>query len=657
MQWLSEGSLKLFPFFAKQRPHIKIMKTILLSLALLLFDVSIAQTVNSSPVQTVSNSHLTSETSILQSIRGNWFRADTPNQWEYGIYDSVSIIQNRMFTNKSIHKQGESIELTVQDKKNAAIETLLFTPQANGDYLIGFKGANRLPYTKEASIKPLTTTEPDFKEFIRKDTAYLQGYIDRYDPNTSDSNLYIGNELTGEDCPRVVNINPDGSFECKLILNYPIESNTRVGNHSTPFYIEPGQTLSIYIDNEGSYNDIKMMGPSAALSQMYDKLNDLIRYQIPLFVKARDGFPPHSYKKEVQAVSPKLDQIVDSLAETYKASPKAVHLIKNKLALEKGKALLNFMTHRRVYAERDTTNQALRTKVGNDYYDFLKHISLNDPSLLADAGYREFINRFEFMAPLIEVQSDAYNRKFFSSPTNQEAPNISNRQQDKQTLKKAIDYLTKGDSVINLLSGQANSFLWQTTLVRRLQYDLKAYNTYSAAKKYINALTKYLTYPVLIAETNRIFDTIYSKKADKVYHLPEGKATDIIRNIIKAHPGKMLFIDFWSTSCGGCRRGIEATAQLRKDYKNHPKFQFIYITSERASPKKTYDEYVAKNLEGEVSYRISENDFLLLRELFKFNAIPHYELIQKDGSVTVNPPSAWELEEYIEKHFKKTEEL
>ena len=103
--------------------------------------------------------------------------------------------------------------------------------------------------------------------------------------------------------------------------------------------------------------------------------------------------------------------------------------------------------------------------------------------------------------------------------------------------------------------------------------------------------------------------------------------------------------------------GIETTAQLRKDYKNHPEIQFIYITDERSSPRKTYDEYVAKNLEGEVSYRIGKNEFEYLRELFKFNGIPHYELIQKDGSVTINPPTAWELEEYVQKHFKKSAEL
>lgn len=635
---------------------MKSMKTILLSLALLLSGISTAQNINDSPVKTAGNSHLTNETSLLQSIRGNWFRADIPNQWEYGIYDSVCIIQNRMFTHKSIRKLGDYIELTVQDKRNAAIETLRFAPQPDGDCLIKFKGSNELQYTKETNSKPLVTTETDFKEFIRKDTAYLQGYIDRY-THTAGTTLLISNELTREDRPTVVNINPDGSFECKLVLNYPIENLLSLGNHYISFYIEPGQTLSIYVDDEGSYDNIKMMGPSAALSQMYDKLSDLIRYDNDVYTKAKNGFPPDLFKQEIQTASIRLNQIGDSLAQIYAASPKAIHLIKNKLALEKGKILLNFMAYRNVFAERDTANQALKMKAGNNYYDFLKDISLNDESLLADKGYREFVNRFEFMPPLSEVQSDAYEKKFLSRPTNKETPNISNRKQDEQTLHKAEEYLTKGDSVISLLSGQDNSFLWQTTLVRRLQYDLKTYNTPSAAKKYINSLNKYLTYPILTAETNRIFDTIFSKKADKTYRLPEGKATEIFRNIIKAHSGKILFIDFWATSCGGCRMGIEATAQLRKDYKNHPEIQFIYITDERSSPRKTYDEYVAKNLEGEVSYRIGENEFEYLRELFKFNGIPHYELIQKDGSVTINPPTAWELEEYVQKHFKKSEEL
>ena len=129
------------------------------------------------------------------------------------------------------------------------------------------------------------------------------------------------------------------------------------------------------------------------------------------------------------------------------------------------------------------------------------------------------------------------------------------------------------------------------------------------------------------------------------------KEADKCDNIIKAHAGKALFIDFWATFCGPCRSGIEHTAGLRQQYKDHPDFQFIYITSDRESPEKTYNEYVEKNLKGEACYRIPQADYNYLRQLFHFNGIPHYEWIEKDGTVLRNSPGTYNLEKYLKKRF------
>ena len=67
--------------------------------------------------------------SPLATIKGNWFKADDLNAWEYGIYDSVTIMDNRIFTNENIRKKGKRVEITVKDKQNGNIRTLLVTPQ------------------------------------------------------------------------------------------------------------------------------------------------------------------------------------------------------------------------------------------------------------------------------------------------------------------------------------------------------------------------------------------------------------------------------------------------------------------------------------------------------------------------------------------------
>lgn len=193
--------------------------------------------------------------------------------------------------------------------------------------------------------------------------------------------------------------------------------------------------------------------------------------------------------------------------------------------------------------------------------------------------------------------------------------------------------------------------LWQIAKVRRLTYDLQNIKTKTIAREYIDSLKQEFTTPFLVAETEQLFENAYPSEDAKSYQLPEGKATDIFRNIIKNHPGKVLFVDFWATSCGPCRSGIEATADLRKKYKDHPEFQFIYITGERESPAGAYKQYVEKHLKGEASYYVTGTEYNYLRQLFHFNGIPHYELVEKDGSISNEKLSSYSIRQYLKKRF------
>lgn len=58
----------------------------------------------------------------------------------------------------------------------------------------------------------------------------------------------------------------------------------------------------------------------------------------------------------------------------------------------------------------------------------------------------------------------------------------------------------------------------------------------------------------------------------------------------------------------------------------------LFISDDSGS-ESSYEDFVMKYLEGETSYRISESDFHLLRDLFSFSGIPRYVLIGRDGKV------------------------
>ena len=160
------------------------------------------------------------DSSPLATIKGNWFKTDGSGSWQYGVYDSISILNNRIYTNENIRKKGKRIEMTLKDRESQEEMTLSFTPQKDGTCKIQQKGAEELVYSKERTPITQVAAEPDFKQFFRQDSTYLQGYINGYDPRLGfDTGLiYLSNELTREDYPTVIQIAPNGSFSCRFII-------------------------------------------------------------------------------------------------------------------------------------------------------------------------------------------------------------------------------------------------------------------------------------------------------------------------------------------------------------------------------------------------------------------------------------------------------
>lgn len=678
----------------------------------------------------------------LADIKGNWFKTDGSSTWEYGVYDSVTIMNNRIYTNESIRKKGKRIEVTVKDKQNGDISTLLMIPQKDGSCIIKTDKANESLYTRQREA--ISSIEPDngFQQFFHKDTAYLQGYIDGYDPRLGFETglVYLSNEITREDYPTVVQIDKDGSFTCKFIIHHPVEQSLTLNNNWLPFYIEPGQTLTMYIDWEAvmarsrardhyfPINNTAYMGPSAPLSYILSDFSRSITYRYEDLSKSQKTLTPNQYKEHMKPIITQWKHVADSVCRIYQPSSKAVCLIKNKVDLQTGNAFFDYAMSRDYYAKQDTTNQALKVKEDDTFYDFLKEMPLNDKTALADERADMFINRFEYMAPLRKAYSDeaensveitftyplkpllsflkekgvklsaeqeairqkheklagqevrikltelqeedmkisalfkqeeklvkeyiAYTKK---QETYQGEEEESQQESDRASIAMEQKYGEKKNAIIARLCNTPNPLLWQIAKVRHLAYDLQNIKTKAIAREYIDDLKQKITDPFLASEIEQLFNNAYPSKEAESYQLPEGKATDIFRNIIKNHPGKVLFVDFWATSCGPCRGGIEATADLRKKYKDHPEFQFIYITGERESPVRAYKQYVEKNLKGEASYYVTGTEYDYLRQLFHFNGIPHYELVEKDGSISKEKLGSHNIGQYLKKRFSTSE--
>lgn len=596
--------------------------------------------------------------SLLEPVEGNWFSEDAQSRWTYGIYDSIVILNNRLYTPVECRKKGKRILMTASDRKDGSTVTLKLTARKDGSCLIALNDGEEQRYVRTRKEPAIPDADNGYgTDFFRRDSVYLQGYLKGYDPRLGfDSGiLYLSNEITRKDYPTVVPINPDGSFECKFILSYPVCQNLTLNNQWIPFYAEPGDTVTMYLDwedimarsrardNKYPLIHTAYMGKTAALSYLAVTLNDLIDYPYEKLNKAQKTLTPAQFQKQLEPYTARWQQQADSLCRLYATSQKAVSLIRNHTAIKAGEIYFDYQMPRSYYARQDTANQVLQVQPDASYYDFLKQMPLDEMSALACSRISVFINRFEYMDPL-EAANNAYKslageEDFKKLPDNEKLIRIYAKKYEIQ------------DSIIQALCNEHSPLLWQIARVRDLRAIVAQQTSRKDAECLIGKTQAIITHPYMQTAVKDMIDELHPAGRTASYQLPAGKATDIFRRIIAPHAGKVLFIDFWGIYCGPCRGGIQATADLRRQYRNHPDFQFVYITSEKESPGKAYTDYVEKNLKGEACYRLTDTEYKYMRQLFQFNGIPHYVIVEKDGSISTEDVGTHNLKEFLQKRF------
>ncbi|WP_303319130.1 TlpA disulfide reductase family protein [Flavivirga abyssicola] len=546
-------------------------------------------------------------------------------------------------------------------------------------------------------------------KFFNKSTARLIGYIKGYDVRLGFKTgiMYMGNPITNESYPIVVQVHSDGRFEADIPLNNPLYTYVVFEKRIINLYLEPEQTLAMILDfdeflladrfryKRHKFKNIVFKGDLAQINK--DLMGfDFKEFDYKSFMKKVKKLSPEEFKKEEKHAYQKNQEALSKyLANNI--TDKAKVLLINTVDLDYAIHLFDFVKRRNYEAKKDTINRVLKIPVKKEYYDFLKEIPLNDQSLLALDKFSAFVNRFEFCKPisiypkgnktgikpektLLEYFEEANikisendkelmalqkNRSYKSYKEYQEQLKLFSedyrnglKAYNKKYIQPLVDAQSKPqktamekwrlrDSVVSNVFNLKKNLVHDVAKIRALDFDIQRSNS-NDAHEYWETLKKEITHPFLKEEGDRIVNkkfpivstnnntldgnTNTASIQAKTTKLPEGKATDIFRKIVDPFKGKILFIDFWATSCAPCVGGIKRMKDTRKEYEDNKDFDFIFITDERSSPMGRYTKFV-KEQELKNIYRLSLDDYNYLRQLFRFNGIPRYVVIDKKGDV------------------------
>lgn len=550
--------------------------------------------------------------------------------------------------------------------------------------------------------------------FFKSDSVRLIGYMKGYDSRLGFSStvLYFKNDFTGEDRPVVLEIDSTGRFDQKVWIQYPVVNYLNINNVNVcHYYIEPEQSLGIVLDWEEFLVADRRRNISykpktefkGLLKDINKEINELVlkEYEWREYEKDQKSLSPKDFKQKLMQYLSDNESIIDRAVKDGKLSMKSSKILNAYNFLNTAERLLDYTSSRAYYAQQEKDNEILKIPVENDYYDFLQKLPLNETYLLTCSKFGVFINRFEYCKPFqnamkiineenkpkknfYEYLKDESNLKF-TAKEKEIVDILSDGAEDKYEFysqnKNAIDSMfvkyenqfveyEEKYGVKNLNADEYEKRAWEIKdsiyqyvfqLQPSLVYDIvksryvcgkmNYITDRSIAEKLVNEYNSSTTNVYLKQEVNNFFQRSFPEDGSISYELPDVAAATLFKKLVEPFKGKYVLVDFWETWCGPCVSGIKYSKEVRERLKDSNDIAFVYICSTE-SPLSRYNDFI-KEQGMENSYRLSEKEYEYMRELFKFNGIPHYETVDRDGKIMRKGISPYDIENFLKKLLEK----
>ena len=188
--------------------------------------------------------------------------------------------------------------------------------------------------------------------------------------------IYNNNIVTEEDFPTVVALLEDGRFSAELSLDNPTSGNISFTPFNLPFYIEPGDTLTIFIDWEDllqadryrdrrfkDFQTLRYMGSSSKINADLTKAGIYIQREGNIhFREQAKQLTPTAFKiQAMQKLEDKLN-ILDRLNRQYHFSPQSMQILETYIKTDIATHILDFATTGNISKTRSRKTKSCKPK-------------------------------------------------------------------------------------------------------------------------------------------------------------------------------------------------------------------------------------------------------------------------------------------------------
>ena len=437
-------------------------------------------------------------------------------------------------------------------------------------------------------------------------------------------------------------INKNGQFRFEFNIKEPIEFNLIYSDYLR-YYVFPGDSLHITISSDcwktvtnthaEESRFYKITGGSEKMNSDISKFMSIYRDSLvnePAISDSIKSMEALDFLKFKTDHFNELQKSLDLFNKAENTCPEFRKWAKNHIKYDHWTRLMNYRNFHAEAINEDITSYV--TKMPPEYFDFLDKLENARGDEINGETYHHFLHEYTmYVNQMIPLDSQNY-------------------------IMSVSEDFDKVASFLLRYYNRAETGFLKDVLISKYYYRLLEAKYYAQLKN--------------IFDINLISDKGLRERIQQKYDLEKSlyetpqfsegtklnelkNENDFLNTLIKEHPNKVLYIDFWAPWCKPCMNEMSDSKKI-KDYFQDKNIAFVYLASncKEGAWKSTIAEH---KIDGE-HYLLSKTQSAQLNDIFKITGIPHYVLIDKKGNIVngdaPRPSSNKELIKLLEKNLQ-----